>query len=544
VVLVIRPAAIAAGTTAIAPAVPARAHAAAVRITAERPSAAANCAMFRGTVESGRRRIHPGVSRRETDRRVLPSTVATLLSASTITSSPRRAELPPREDESCPYLVFLTLADHPAMPSSRHLLDDVDEVWFGRGERHAARAVRGGRRVLVLRFPDPRMSADHGKLFRGPLGWVFEDLWSKNGSLVDGELTRRTLVTDGTVLELGHTCLLFCVAPVEEDAPADQVAGEPPHAPAGLATFDGRLAAQFAACARIAREPISVVLLGETGTGKELVARALHELSCRPGAFVAVNCGALPAQLVEAELFGSRKGAYTGAIGDRLGLVRSSDGGTLLLDEIGELPVAAQAILLRVLQEREVTPVGGDRPVKVDLRLCVATLRDLSGLVERGEFRRDLYARLLGFTLTLPPLRERLVDFGLILSALLPRIADGRAIRFAPPALRAMLRYDWPFNIRELERALASAVALATNGVIDIAQLPETIRPPPVGDARDEAPRPALSPDDEALRGRLIELLTVHGGHVVTVAKELGVRRTQIYRWLHRFGIELARFQR
>jgi hypothetical protein len=467
-----------------------------------------------------------------------------MVAGSTISSSPYRPGGKPSGDDARPHLVVIVLADDPAMPSSRHLLDDVDEVCFCRGPRAAARTVHDGRRVLELRIPDPRMSADHGKLFRGPLGWVLEDLRSKNGSVVDGEVTRRSLVSDGTLIELGHTHLMFCVAPVEDGAPADQVAGEPPLEPRGLSTFDGRLATRFASLARIARAPVTVMLLGESGTGKELVAQALHELSGRAGQFVAVNCGALPAALVESELFGCRRGAYTGATSDRLGLVRSADGGTLFLDEIGELSLAAQAVLLRVLQEREVMPIGGDRPVGVDLRLCVATLRDLPELVACGKFRHDLYARLLGFTLALPPLRERLVDFGHILSALLQHVAKGRAIRFAPAALYALLRHDWPLNIRELEKALTTAVALADDCVIDLAQLPEAIHRPPTNDGPAGPTRPPLGPEDAALYERLIELLTVRGGHVVAVAEALGVRRTQVYRWIHRFGLDVASFRR
>jgi len=463
---------------------------------------------------------------------------------STISSVPLRPEREAQADGARPYMVVVMLADDPAMPSSRHLLDDVDEVSFGRGPRRATRAVDGGRSTLEIRIPDPRMSADHGRLFRGPLGWVLEDLRSKNGAVVDGAVTRRAVVTDGTLLELGHTCLMFCVAPVEAGAAADRMAGDASELPPGLATFDGPLADGFAALAQIARTPVSVVLLGETGTGKELVARALHELSSRAGGFVAVNCGALPSTLLEAELFGSRQGAYTGATSDRLGLIRSSDRGTLFLDEIGELPQAAQAAFLRVLQEREVTPVGGDRPVKVELRLCVATLRDLATLVERGAFRHDLYARLLGFSLTLPPLRERLVDFGLIASALLARAGDGRAIRLSLGALRVLLRHDWPFNIRELEKTLGTAVALASNGVIDLPQLPEAIRHPRTSAARPGEPAPALGPEDAALRERLVAALTAHQGNVVAVGKELGARRTQIYRWIHRFGIDVAAFRK
>jgi hypothetical protein len=460
---------------------------------------------------------------------------------STISSLPLRSGHEPIGERALPYLVLVALADEPTLPSSRHLLEDTDEVWFGRGPREAARVVHDGRRILQLRVPDSRMSGDHGALVRGPTGWVFRDPRSKNGAVVAGEVTRRALVRDGTVLELGHTFFLFCSRAIEDGAVADRIGA--PAGPEGLATFVGPLADRFAALARIADTAISVVLLGETGTGKEVTARALHVLSARSGPFVAVNCGALPPSLIEAELFGSRRGAYTNATTDRVGLVRTADRGTLLLDEIGELPPAAQVTLLRVLQEREVMPVGSDHPVKVELRICVATLRDLAARVDDGAFRHDLYARLLGFTLTLPPMRERKADFGLILGALLPRIAGGQAVRFTPAALRKLLRHDWPFNIRELERTLATAVALAPDGLVDAGHLPDALRQPAAMPGGTPAP-PALAPEDATLRTRLIELLTSHHGNVVAVGRELGARRTQIYRWAHRLGIEIASYRR
>jgi hypothetical protein len=462
-----------------------------------------------------------------------------VVAESTISSSPLRSDRDAPENAARPYLVLVMLADDPAMPPSRHLLDAVDEVRFSRGPRRTARTVDGRRAILELRVPDSRMSADNGRLFRGPLGWVLEDLHSKNGAIVDGVATRRATVSAGALIELGYTSWLFCVAPVAPDAAADCLADDLRATPPGLATFDGPLGHRFAELTRIAPSSISVMLLGETGTGKELVARALHHGAGRPGAFVAVNCGALPATLIEAELFGSRPGAFTGATRERLGLVRSAEGGTLFLDEIGELPPAAQAALLRVLQEREVTPLGSDRPVKIDVRLCVATLRDLATLVARGGFRPDLYARLLGFSLTLPPLRERRCDFGLLVSALLAQAAGGRAIQFTPVALRAMLQHDWPFNIRELEKTLTTAIALADDGVIGLAQLPDALRRPTAPAVLDAAP----GTEDASLHERLIALLIEHHGNVVAVAKALRVRRTQVYRWLRRFDIKLAQFR-
>ena len=471
-------------------------------------------------------------------------------------------------------LILLASSDDPRLPSSRHVLDEIDVVRFGRGPREVRRHVDGGQRVLALQVPDRRMSSSHGCLRRGPTGWQLDDPQSKNGVVVNGTLTRRTAIGDGSLIELGHTFFLFHSAPLEDGAPPD-VDETALRAPVRtLATFDGALAERFAALARIATTSVGVLLLGETGTGKEVVARALHELSGRRGAFVGINCGALPPTLLESELFGHKKGAFTGAAADRPGLVRSAEGGTLFLDEIGELPLASQAAFLRVLQERTVTPVGDDRPVPVDVRLCAATLRDLEALVDAGAFRSDLYGRLIGFKLRLPALRDRRADFGLLLRARLAQIPGGDRMTFAPSALRALFRHDWPLNIRELDSVLLRAVALSPDGVIDLphlelqASIPPPPRaprtgptapltpvaatpplatptvPPPPPPPAPPPPDAALSPEDAELRGRLVDLLTEHRGNVVIVARALGRRRMQIYRWAQRFGLDLESFRR
>jgi DNA-binding NtrC family response regulator len=459
-----------------------------------------------------------------------------------------------------PQLVLIAISDEPQLSSSRHLLDDLDEVRFGRGERSVQRLVVDGQRVLELRIPDRRMSSNHGRLVRGPSGWLLDDPESKNGAVVDGAVTRRLVIGDGAMIELGHTFFTFRNTTVERNAPSDiDDAALPGGAPA-LQTYDGALAEQFATLVRVAPTEVSVLLQGETGTGKELVARALHELSGRSGSFIAVNCGALPANLIEAELFGHRRGAFTGAVGERLGLVRSADGGTLFLDEVGELPASSQAAFLRVLQEREVVPVGVDHPVKVDVRLCAATLRDLEALVASGQFRRDLYARLFGLTIALPPLRRRRVDLGLLARRLLALIPGGLEIRFAPATLRAMLRHDWQLNIRELEKVLTTAVALATGGVIEAGHLPEALRrgprseptpplpggdgTPPGGGAASAGGSVGPRSSDDELREQLVGLLTLHHGNVLAVSKALHTRRTQVYRWLHRLGIQVETFRR
>ena len=447
-------------------------------------------------------------------------------------------------------LILMGICDQLQTRSSLHLLDGIDEVQFGRGDREV---VRTGR-ILRLRVPDPRTSSHHGRLLRAGGGWVLDDPESKNGVVVDGGLTRRGVINDGTVFELGHTFFVFRQAPGQIDAPAD-VYEDRLRAPVPtLATFDSTLAAQLAQLARVVPKGVSILLRGETGTGKEVVARAVHDLSKRPGPFVAVNCGALSPGLIEAELFGHRRGAFTGAVGDRLGYVRSADGGTLFLDEVGELPGRSQATFLRVLQEREVVPVGGDRPIKVDIYLCSATLRDLDELVDAGAFRSDLYSRLFGLTIELPPLRQRKCDLGMLMRRILPNIPGGSEVQLTTTAMRALAQYNWPLNIRELEKVLTTSVALATEGVIDVIHLPDSIRRPrtartppmgvPVvkmGAATPPTPPPSppaeLTSEATALKARLVELLTLHRGNVVAVSKEMETRRTQVYRWIQRFGI-------
>jgi transcriptional regulator with GAF, ATPase, and Fis domain len=289
---------------------------------------------------------------------------------------------------------------------------------------------------------------------------------------------------------------------------------------------------------QVAPSTVTITVRGETGTGKEVVARAVHRLSRRPGDFVAVNCGALSDSLVESELFGHKKGAFSGAVEDHDGLVRSANGGTLLLDEIGDLPPASQAALLRVLQEQEVLPVGATRPLPVDLRVISATHHDLESLVESGRFRADLLGRVGGFRLDLPPLRERREDLGLLIGTLIERLSGPRAeeVTLTEAAVRALYRYDWPHNVRELEKCLAAALVLASGRPIDVPHLSPAVRAGPPEDSD-----PAL--DDEALRARLVELLAQHDGNVSAVARAMGKARMQIHRWMKRFGLEPDQFR-
>ena len=447
-----------------------------------------------------------------------------------------------------PQLFVVLHAQQPLQPGSRHGLSDVHAVVLSRGkvagwQRRAERDTR----ILTLQLADPFLSSPHARIdLEAGAGGVTQatlhDEGSKNGVLLNGLPVTSARLADGDLIEVGHTLLLFRDAvpgPLSSalDVAADRLTAPTP----GLATFSSVLATRYLALARVAPAALPVLITGATGTGKEVVARALHALSGRDGAFVAVNCGALPRELLESELFGHKRGAFSGAIADRPGHFRSAHHGTLLLDEIGDLPLPAQAALLRVLQEREVVPLGESRAVPVDVRVVAATHRDLGSQVAAGTFREDLYARLRGFVLELPALAERREDLGLLVAGLLRRIAGARAsqLSFAPRAARALLRHGWPQNVRELEQTLAAGVALAER-TIDLAELP-----PAVAQAAG-APGGGRPLAESAARTReeLIAALTAHQGNVSAAARALGTSRMQVHRWAERFAVDLTRFRR
>ena len=400
------------------------------------------------------------------------------------------------------------------------------------------RAGRGGT-IVELTIPDGCMSTTHARLVRIGGRWVLEDPGSKNGTTVNGARERRTFLGDGDWIEIGGTTLRYREEPIHGDA-TDFDPDCDTAADALLATVRLDLALALEQLDRIARGDVAVVLRGETGTGKEVLARAVHARSGRTGRFVAVNCGALPPGLVESALFGHRKGAFSGAIDDRAGLVRSAEHGTLLLDEIGDLPEGAQPALLRLLQQREVLPVGDCRPVPVDVRFLCATHRDVASLVEKGLFRADLRARLEGFVFELPPLRDRMEDLGLLVASLLRLLTPGRALALAPEAARALCAYDWPRNVRELEQCLASAATLAPDRRIELEHLPADVRSAPARAARAPA---ALSEDEQRARDNLVACVRRHAGNLTAVARELGKDRKQIRRWMERYGIEIDRYR-
>ena len=283
---------------------------------------------------------------------------------------------------------------------------------------------------------------------------------------------------------------------------------------------------------RIASTRTTVLVTGESGTGKERVARAIHERSDRrAGPFLVVNCGALPEPLMESELFGHEKGAFTGATGKNLGLFREADGGTLLLDEVGELPASLQVKLLRVLQERKVRPVGSAHEVPVDVRLLAATNRDVEADVESGRFRQDLYYRLNVIRMELPPLRERQEDIALLAERFVERFAGEmgkEVIGFTNDALRALVKYPFPGNVRELENVIERAVALAGSRAIGLGDLPPEVS----GTAGAPGPSLLSLPEDgcqldevmnEVERRLLLEALDRTGGVRKAAARLLGI---------------------
>ncbi|MEZ4298883.1 MAG: sigma 54-interacting transcriptional regulator [Polyangiaceae bacterium] len=436
-----------------------------------------------------------------------------------------------------PYLFLVLHAHDPRRPPLRIALSEIDEVHVGRGGEPSFEVSReAGVRRLTVRLPDPWLSSKHARFAKegGGSAWTVRDLGSKNGSTLMGKRFEAAELDDGMFVELGHTFFLFREAEAAPPGPGSTVwRADEPRSGEGqilLSTLSPSFAGKLAELSHIAGTAVPVVLEGETGTGKEVVARALHRASGRRGEYVAINCGALPPTLIEAELFGAKKGAFSGANEDRPGLVRAAHGGTLLLDEVGELPLPAQVALLRVLQEREVLPIGATRPVLVDVRFVAATHRPLDRMVEAGTFRRDLMMRLAGYRLCIPPLRERLMDFGVLLGELLSRLDPGLVGSVSPRAARALLRFGWPGNVRQLERVITTACMLARGSAVGVEHLPEEVR-----DGELDA-LGARNEEDLAVRAELLRLLVEHRGNVSAVARSMGRARMQVQRWMKRFG--------
>jgi transcriptional regulator of acetoin/glycerol metabolism len=437
-----------------------------------------------------------------------------------------------------PMLFRLLCAEEPGRPSARYPLKGRTEVGF---IRRRSAAVRDEGSSLQLVIADPYASSRHAILRSTPDGWTVKDEGSTNGTLVDGRrlaLNETRLLRDGALLELGHTFYLFRAAVFGEPADLAIVDGED-----DLPTLSPEWAIERRRVERLAAGAHELLVEGETGAGKEILARFIHGVSRPSGPFVSINCGALPENLLDDELFGHVKGAFSGADQDRDGLIRAAHKGTVLLDEIGDMPLGLQVKLLRVLEDHKVRPLGSEREIAVDVHVVAATHRNLDALVAQGKFRQDLQARLGLLPVRVPALRERREDLGLLIRGLLHATPGGTSgLVFDPDALRRLLLHGWPLNVRELQRVLLAAATLArfekkTPALIEMHHLslqsPKSpqLSPPP-------AAQRELTPGDRELRETVVRLLREHGGNVAAVARALGKGRTQIQRWVARFGID------
>jgi DNA-binding NtrC family response regulator len=377
------------------------------------------------------------------------------------------------------------------------------------------------------------LSRNHARLLCARGQWILEDLGSKNGTFVDGARIGRHALPAGGIFDAGRT--IFCLAPrLPGPVGATHQGGDPARElPVGLASLLPQIQAQGEAFLRIARSPIPLLLRGETGTGKELVARAAHGLSGREGPFVAVHgAGVTPSLLANPR--GHEGGGEPGAEPGASGLLRAAEGGTLFLDEVADLSPPAQASLLHALEGREAPP--GQR----DARIIAASNRGLDAEVSEGRFRADLYARLAGYTHGLLPLRERAVDLGSMIAYTLqgcPRPPAPAAVTFDIEAGRALVRYPWPLNGRELRRCIEAALVLSPGGAVSLAQLPAALALP-----APEEPPPSQQ-DQEQLRAALVAALQGSRGNVAEVARAFGKGPTQIHRWMKRFGLTPASFR-
>jgi DNA-binding NtrC family response regulator len=412
-------------------------------------------------------------------------------------------------------------------PGARDDANGAYEILVIEGGGLRSRPLPPGGAVVIgrgddvdLRVDDAQVSRRHLRIARGE-GITVEDLGSANGSLLRErplEPQRPVVLWPGESVRAGAVVVLV----VEAAAPAP--------APAG-----GPMADVLALVDRAALAPINVLLLGETGVGKEVLARRLHARSPRATRpFVGVNCASLSEALLESELFGHERGAFTGAASAKPGLLETAPGGTVFLDEVGELPLALQAKLLRVLEAREVLRVGALQGRPIDVRFVAATNRDLPAEVARGGFRKDLFYRLNGLLLRVPPLRERRDEIPALAHAFASDAARlvGRPVRLSDAAVAALVAHDWPGNVRELRNAVERAAVVSPDGAIHAPHLPDEVR-------AQAPPAPLAAPPDE--KARIEAALVAHAGNQSRAARTLGISRKVLIARLDEYGIPRPR---
>ncbi len=425
----------------------------------------------------------------------------------------------------------LRLADREEREPCVRLVLSPDRPNIGRAWLLGDGHVLGRDPACEMAVDDRRMSRHHVAFGTSGAGLpAIRDLGSKNGLRVNGAPTTTRLLRLGDVLRVGDSLMVV-----------DSWEPEPPLVPAGLVAVGSRSLAALRETLRAAPTDLSVLLSGPSGSGKEVYSEALHRASGRRGPFHAVNCGAIPRELIEASLFGHRKGAFTGATAPHEGHIREARGGTLLLDEVAELLPPAQVALLRVLETREVTPVGGTRGEPVDVRIVAATHQDLRAAVAAGSFRDDLFARLAEWTITVPALGERRADIPDLIAAI-----SGPEVTFHVDAVEALMIAEWPHNVRGLRAAVRQAMVRAApasspggalQSPVALAHLPEAL----AGLLADNSPPTVGVPWGRPSRDELQTTLRHYGGRIHLVARHYGKDRRQIYRWLDYAGLADSR---
>jgi transcriptional regulator with PAS, ATPase and Fis domain len=430
---------------------------------------------------------------------------------------------------------------------------------------HERELIIGREPASGICIPEASVSRQHARVHYTEGHWTITDLGGRNGTIVDGEFVQEVALEHLHEIRVGDAIFKFVNAGAESYArfriDGTIVGGRPSDvldvARKGSSIVGGYQVAQLtSALKRVAPTLLSIIFLGESGTGKEVFARQLHDWSGRRGAFQAVNCAAIPANLLESELFGYKRGAFSGADRDKMGIVRAADGGTLFLDEIGDMPAEAQAKLLRVIQSKEVVPLGSTVAERVDVRIVCATHRDLVKLQQAGTFRGDLYARLNEYNMVLPPLRERKEDIYALCRGFLDRHGHTE-LSMTFPFMTALLHYDYPYNVRELEAFIKRGCALCDGSELDTAHLPDEIKDlmkhyavrkaggttapgvqTPTADGGPAAP-PPFHPTEQELRA----LLVLHKGNIAAVGREYGKERMQVHRWMKKLGIDVEDYR-
>jgi DNA-binding NtrC family response regulator len=442
------------------------------------------------------------------------------LKTETLDDAPGEAEDPTATTH--PGLVIVHSGGRP-----RHLVLPFD---------HGARAIELGRDELsAAGIPDGRVSRRHLRVELDGDRWTVRDLGSRNGTFIDGRQVQSARNLVAPVVRIGHTLML-------------PVGDRRRHEASGLVVKGGvvlgpALSALHERIALIARSGVNLLILGESGAGKELCAEAFHAASAQGAGrpFVAVNCATIQKDLAERIIFGACRGAYTGAVADTPGLVQAADGGTLFLDEIAELDLGVQAKLLRVLETKQVTPLGGVAPVAVDVRVCAATHTDLRALVVEGRFRGDLYFRIGRPEVRLLPLRERREEIPwLIERAITPSQGDAAKVTASAELVEAAMLRPWPGNVRELlaeaKIAALSATASGRASVLATDLDEEAGRALEPDEEADEGTRPkAPAPEPEAIEAAL----RAEQGNVARAAARLGITRARVRRFVERQGIDV-----